>query len=192
MNYSTAGLPVCHQLLEFTQTHVHWIIDGIQPSCPLLSPSPPAFNLSQHQGLFQWVISSHQVTKYWSFSFSISPSNEYSALTRWTFVGKVMSLPFNKMSRLVIIFLSRNKHLLNSWVQSPSAVILEFLKMKSVTVSIVSPSICHEGMGPDAMILVFWMLSFKPTFSLSSFTLILKYFHMNKVEWKKQNKINVL
>ena len=76
-------------------------------------------------------------------------------MTRWTFVGKVMSLPFNKMSRLVIIFLSRNKHLLNSWVQSPSAVILEFLKMKSVTVSIVSPSICHEVMGPDAVILVF-------------------------------------
>ena len=157
--------------------------------------------------------------KYWSFSFSISPSNEYSglisfrmdwldllavqgtlkslfqhhssktsvlwhsaffivqlkhpymttgktiALTGWTFVGKVMSLLFNKLSRLVITFLPRNKHLLIIWLRSPSAVILEPPKMKSVTASIVSPSICHEMMGLDAMILVFWMLSFKPTFS---------------------------
>ena len=80
MNCSTAVLPVHHQLLEFTQTYFCWIIDAIQPSCPLLSPSPPALNLSQHQGFFQWVISSHQVAKYWSFSFSISPSNEYSGL----------------------------------------------------------------------------------------------------------------
>jgi len=147
---------------------------------------------------------------YWSFSFSISPSNEYSglisfrirlvgspccpgdsqessptpqfksinslvlsflyivqlshpymttgktiALTRWTFVGKVMSLLFNMLSRLVITFLPRSKHLLISWLQSPSAVILEPKKIKSVTVSIVSPSICHEVMGPDAMVLVF-------------------------------------
>ena len=147
--------------------------------------------------------------KYWSFSFSISPSNEYSglisfrmhwldllavqrtlkslfqyhrsqasilqlaaffavqlshpymttgksiALTRWTFVGKVMSLLFNMLSRLVIAFLSRNKRLLISWLQSPSAVILESPKIRSLTVSIVSPSICHEVMGPDAMTLVF-------------------------------------
>ena len=147
--------------------------------------------------------------KYWSFSFSISPSNEYSglisfrkdwldllavqgtlksllqyhsskasilqhsaffiarlshpymttektiALTRWTFVGKVMSLFFNMLSRLVISFLPRSKHLLISWLQSPSAVILEPKKMKSLTVSIVSQSICHEVMGPDAMIFVF-------------------------------------
>ena len=159
--------------------------------------------------------------KYWSFSFSVSPSNEYSglisfrmdrlnllavpgtlksllqhhsskasaffivqvshpymttgktiALTRWTFVGKVMSLVFNMLSRLVITFLPRSKCLLLSWLQSPSAVILEPKKIKSVTVSTVSPSICYEVMGPDAMILVFWMLSFKPTFSLSSFTFI--------------------
>ena len=77
------------------------------------------------------------------------------SLTRWTFVGKVMSLLFNMLSRLVTIFLSRSKHLLISWLQSPSAVILEPPKIKSVTVSIVSPSICHEGMGPGAMILVF-------------------------------------
>ena len=147
--------------------------------------------------------------KYWSFSFSISPSNEYSglisfrmdwldllavqgtlkslfqhhsskasilwcsaffiaqlshpymttgkttALTRWTFVGKVMSLLFNMLSRLVIAFLPRTKCLLISWLQSPSAVILEPKKIKPVTVCIVSPSICHEVMGPDAMILVF-------------------------------------
>ena len=85
------------------------------------------------------------------------------ALTRWTFVGKVMSLLFNMLSRLVITFLPRSKHLLISWLQSPSAVILEPPKIKSLTVSTVSPSICHEMMGLDAMILVFWMLSFKPT-----------------------------
>ena len=69
------------------------------------------------------------------------------ALTRWTFVGKVMSLLFNMLSRLVIIFLPRSKHLLISWLQSPSAVILEPRKIKSATVSTVSPSICHEVMG---------------------------------------------
>ena len=77
------------------------------------------------------------------------------ALTRWTFVGKIMSLLYNILSRLVIAFLSRSKYLLVSWLQSPSAVILEPPKIKSVTVSTVSPSICHEVMGPDAMILVF-------------------------------------
>ena len=80
------------------------------------------------------------------------------ALTRWTFVGKVMSLLFNMLSRFVITFLSRNKRLLISWLQSPSAVILEPKKIKSATVSIVSSSICHEVMGP-------WTLSFKPAFS---------------------------
>ena len=90
-----------------------------------------------------------------------------TALTRRTFVGKVMSLLFDMLSRLVIAFLPRRKHLLISWFQSPSAVILEPQKIKSPTVSTVSPSIYHEVMGPDAMILVFWMLSFKSTFSLS-------------------------
>ena len=165
--------------------------------------------------------------KYWSFIFSISPSNEHPglisfrmdwlyllavqglsrvfsnttvqkhllrsafsvqlshpymttgksiALTRWTFVGKVMSLLFNMLSRLVITFLPRSKHLLISWLRSPSAVILEPKKIKSDTVSTVFPSICHEVIGPDAMILVFWMLNFKPTFSLSSFTFIKSLF----------------
>jgi len=91
------------------------------------------------------------------------------ALTRWTFVGKVMSLLFNMLSRLVIAFLLRGKHLLISRLQSPSAVTLEPPKIKSLTVSIVSPSVCCKVMGPDAMILVFWMLSFKPTTLLFHF-----------------------
>ena len=87
-----------------------------------------------------------------------------------------MSLLFNMLSRLVIAFLPRGKHLLISWLQSPSAVILGPPKIKSVTVSTVSPSICHEMMGPDAMILVFWILSFKPALSLSYFTFIKRFF----------------
>jgi len=224
MNHSKPGLPVHHQLPEFTQTHVHWVSDTIQPSHPLSSPSPPALNPSQHQGFFFPNESALHIRwpKYWSFSFSISPSNKYSglisfrmdwldllavqgtlksllqhhnskasilwcsvffivqfshpymttgktiALSRWTFVGKVMSLLFNMLSRLVITFLPRSKHLLISWLQSPSAVILEPPKIKSTTISTVSPYIFHEVMGPDTMILVFWMLNFKPTFSLSS------------------------
>ena len=88
------------------------------------------------------------------------------ALTRWTFVGKVMSLLFSMLFRLVIAFLPRNKRLLILCLQSPYAVILEPQNIKSVTVSIVSPFICHELMRLVALILVFWMLSFKPTFSL--------------------------
>ena len=98
------------------------------------------------------------------------------ALTRWTFVIKVTSLLFHMLFRLVIAFLPSNKCLLISWLQSPSAVILEPKNIKSLIVSIVSPSIYHEVMGPDAMILVFWMLSFKPAFSLSSVTFIKRSF----------------
>ena len=87
------------------------------------------------------------------------------ALTRQTFVSQVMSLLFNMLSRLVIAFFLRSKRLLISWLKLLSSVILEPEKVKSVTVSIVSPSICHEVMGLDAMIFVFWMLSFKTTFS---------------------------
>ena len=93
--------------------------------------------------------------------------------------GKIMSLFFNMLSRLVIAFLPRSKGLLISWLQSQSVVILEPKKIKSVTVSTISPSICQEVMGPDAMILVFIQttkLSFKPTFSLSSFTFIKRLF----------------
>ena len=98
-------------------------------------------------------------------------NNNNIALTRQTFVGKVMYLLFNMLSSIVIAFLSRHKCLLISWLQSPSTMILEPKKIKSVTVSNVSPSICYE-MRLDAMILVSWMLNFKPAFSVSSFTFI--------------------
>ena len=79
MDCSMPGFPVHHQLLELAQIHVHRVSDAIQPSHPLLSPSP-AFNISQHQRLFQWVGSLHQMAKHWSFSFSLNTSNEYSGL----------------------------------------------------------------------------------------------------------------
>ena len=179
MNLSMPGLLVHHQLPEFTETHVHWVSDAIQPSHPLSSPSPLAPNPSQHQCLFQWVTLCMRWPKYWSFSFTISSSYEHPgliscrmdsldllavhgtlksllqhhsskasifpfssfftvqlshpymttgktiALIRRTVVGKVMSLLCNMLSRLVITFLPRSKHLLISWLQSPSAVILE-------------------------------------------------------------------
>ena len=80
MDYTTPGFPVLHQLQELVQMHLHQVSDSIQPSHPLCSPSLPALNLAQHQGLLRWVSSSHKVAKYWSFSFSISPSNEYSGV----------------------------------------------------------------------------------------------------------------
>ena len=101
------------------------------------------------------------------FSYPYMTTGKIIALSRWTFVDKVMSLLFNMLSMLVITFLPRSKFFLISWLQSPSAAILEPRKLKSATVSTVSPSIPHEVMGPDAMILVFWMLSVKSTFSLS-------------------------
>ena len=155
MDCSMPGFPVHHPLLEATQTHVHWVGDAIQPSHPLSSPSPPTFNLSQHQGLFKWVCSSHQVAKLLEFQlqhqsfqrlisfrmdwvdllavqgtlksplqhhslsasvlqlsafFIVQCSHPYMtagktiALTRWTFVGKVMSLLLNMLSSLVIVF----------------------------------------------------------------------------------------
>ena len=170
MNHSTPGLPVHQQCLEFTQTHVHWVGDAIQPSHPLVSPSPlppipPSIRVFANELTvrIRW-------PKYWSFNFSISTSSEHPglisfsmdwldlavqgtlksflqhhrsaffvvqlshpymttgktvALTRWTFVGKVMSLLFKMLSTLVMIFLPRSKCLLISWLQSPTAVILE-------------------------------------------------------------------
>ena len=165
MNHSTPGLPVHHQLPEFTQTHIHWVSNAIQPSHPLSSPSPPAPNPSQHQSLANESALHMRWPKYWSFSFSIIPSKEIPglisfrmdwldllavqgsllqhrsskasilrhlafftvqlshpymttgktiALTRQTFVGKVMSLLLNMLSRLVITFLPRSKCLLIS------------------------------------------------------------------------------
>ena len=168
MDCSTPGLPVHHQLLELAQTYVHWVGDTIQPSHLLSSPSAPAFSLSQHQGLFQRVSSSHQVAKvlelqlqlqsfqwilrtglisfridwfdllvvqgtvrsllqhhsskvsvlWHSAFFMVQLSHPYMttgktmALTAWTFINKVMSLLFNMLSRFVIAFLPRSKHLL--------------------------------------------------------------------------------
>ena len=202
-------------------------------SCPLSRWCRPAISSSVtpvFSHLQSFLASNESVLcirwpKDWSFSFCISPSNEYSglisfrihwlyllavqgtlkslyqhhsskvsilqcsaffivqlshpymttgktiALTRRTFVGKVMSLLFNMLSRLLIAFLPRSKCLLISWLQSPSAVILEPKKIKSYTVSIVSP-IYLAWSNEDAMILVFWMLSFKPAFSLSSLAFI--------------------
>ena len=129
-----------------------------------------------------------QKHQFFGLSFLYSPTltsiHDYwknKALNRWTVVGKVMSLLSNMLSRLVITFLPRSKRLLISGLQSPSAVILEPKKIKSVTVPTVSLSICHEMIGPDAMILVLWMLSFKPTFSLYSFTLIRSLFHCSSL-----------
>ena len=98
------------------------------------------------------------------------------ALTTWTFFGKVISLLCNVLSRFVIAFIPRSKCLLVSWLQSPSTLLLEPKKIKSVTVSIVSPSFYHEVMGPDALIFVFWQLNFKSAFSLSTFTFIKRLF----------------
>ena len=181
---------------------------------------------------FQWVNSSHEVPKYWSFSFSISPSNEHSghislrmdwldllavqgtlksllqhhsskasifwhsafftvrlshrymttgktsAFTRWTFAGKVMSLLFNMLSRLVITFLPRSKCLLISWLQSPSAVILEPPENKVWHCFHCFPIYLLWSDGTRCHDLSFWMLSFKPTFSLSSFTFIKRLFQI--------------
>ena len=106
-------------------------------------------------------------------------------LIRHTFVGKIMSLLFNMLYRLAIAFLLRRKHLLISWLQSSSEVVLEPPKIKPLSVSIVSPSICHEVMGPNAMILVFGMLSFKPPFSLSSFNVIKRLFSSSSLAAKR-------
>ena len=179
MDCSMPDLPIHHQLLEFTQTHAHWVGDAIQPSHPLPSLSPPTFKLSQHQGHFNESALCITWSNYCSFNFNISLFSEYSgliyfrmdwldllavqrtlksllqhhsskasilrhsaflrvqlshpymttgkttALTRWTFVGKVMSLLFNMLSRLVITFLPRGKRILISRLQLPSAVILE-------------------------------------------------------------------
>ena len=219
MNCSTAGFPIHHQLLELAQTYVHWVSGAIQTSHPLSSPSPPPSIFPTIRVFSKESVLYIRWPKYWSFSFSIIPSNDYSGLisfridwfdllavqgtlksllqhhsskasilqhsaffivqlsypymttgktivlTRWTFVGKVMSLLFNMLSRLVIAFPPRSKHLLISELQSPSAVLVCHCFH-------CFPVVYREVMGPDAMILVFWMLHFKPTFysplSLSS------------------------
>ena len=110
------------------------------------------------------------------FSHPYTTTGKTIALTILTFVGKVVSLLFNMLSRFVIAFLPRSKHLLISWLQAQSTMILELKKIKSVAVSTFFPSVCHEAVRPDAVILAVWMLNFKPAFSLSSFTFIKSLF----------------
>ena len=108
-DYSIPGLPVHHQLPELALIHVYWVSDAIQPSHPLSSPSPPTFNLSQHQGLFQGVSSFHiRRPKYWNFSFNISPSDEYSELISFRMPG-LTSLPVEGLSR-VLSNVTNQKH----------------------------------------------------------------------------------
>ena len=116
------------------------------------------------------------------FSHPYMTTGKTIALTIWTSVGKVMSLLLNILSRFVIAFLPRSKHLLSSWLLvTDFSVILEPKKIKSVTVPSFSPNIFHEVMGLDVMILVFWMLSFKPAFSLSTFTFIKMLFSSSSI-----------
>ena len=130
------------------------------------------FDLLQSKGLSSllWHYSSKASILWHSAFFIVQLTYPYMttgkaiALIRWSFDGKVMCLLFNMLSRFAVAFLPRSKHVLISRLQSSSAVILEPKKIKSVTVSIVSPFICHEVIGPDAMIFVFWKLRFKPTF----------------------------
>ena len=214
MDCSIPGLPVHPQLPQFTQTHVRWVSDAIQPSHPLSSPSspapiPPSIRVFSNESALHisW-------PKYWSFSFSISPSNEHSglifrmdsldllavqgtlksllqhhsskasvlwcsaffivqlshpymttgktiALTRWTFICKVMCLLFNMLSRLVITFLPRSKHLLISWLQSPSAMILPLLNLLQYCFLVcavvflgsrhVRPQLPYQGSNPQPL-----------------------------------------
>ena len=112
------------------------------------------------------------------------------ALTIWTFIGKVMSLLLNMLSIFVIAFPPRKNHLLISWLQSLSAMILEPKKRKSVTTFSFSSSTWHEVMGPHAIMLVFFLISFKPAFSISSFTLIKRFFSsslLSALEWYHLN-----
>ena len=137
-------------------------------------------------------VQKHQVLQHLAF-FTVQLSHPYMttgktiALSRQTIVGKVMTSLFNMLSRFVIAFLPRSKHLLISWLQSPSTVILETKKIKYVTLSISSPSICHGVIRLDAMIFISWMLSFKPAFSLSSFTFIKKLFSSSSLSTIRQS-----
>ena len=103
MDCSTPNFPAHHQRLDLAQTHVYWVSDAMQQYHPLSSPSPTAFNLSQHQGLFQWVSSSHQVPKYWSVSFSISPSNPIEVCGSKSKVRAVSIAAFFQIYSVVLI-----------------------------------------------------------------------------------------
>ena len=167
------------KVLEFQLQHqsFKWIsglISLIMDWMDLLAVQGTLQSLLQHQ-------SSKASILLCSAFFIVQVSHPYMtgktiALTRQTFVSQVISLPCNMLSRLVTAFLPKSKHLLISWLQSPSSVTLELPKINSLIVSIVSPSIFYEVVGPDAMIFIFWMLSFKPNFSLSSFTFTKRLF----------------
>ena len=131
-------------------------------------------SLLQHQSLKASVLRHLALFTIWLSQLCMT-TGKTVALTIWTFVGRVMSLLFNTLSRFIIAFLPRSNHLI-SWLQSPFAVFLEPKKRKSVTVSTFSPSVCLEVMGPDAMILVFLIFSSKLALSLSSFTIIKSLF----------------
>ena len=157
------------ELISFRMDRLHLLaVQGTLKS--LLQHHSPKASILWHSAFFIVQLSHPYMT-----------TEKTIALARQTFVDKVMSLLFNMLSRLVITFLPRNKRLLISWRQSPFAVILEPRKIKSATVSTVSSSICHEVMGLDAMIFVFRTLSFKPNFSLSSFTFIKRLFSFSPV-----------
>ena len=234
MDCNMPGLPVHHQLPEFTQTHVHWVSDVIQQSHLLSSPSPPAFNLSQHQvfsnesvlpiggqstrisasalvlptntedwfplGWTGWIslqfkvlsrvfsnttVQKHSILQHSAF-FTVQLSHPYMttgktiALIRQTFVGKVMSPIFNVLSRLVITFLPRRKRLLISWLchhfqlfWSPPSKVCHCFHCFSIYLP-WSYARYHD-------LRVFWKLSFKPTFSLSSFTFIRRLFRSSSL-----------
>ena len=177
------------ELVLYTRWPKYWSFTlSISPSneySELISFKIDWFDLLAMQGTLKSLLQHHssKASVLWcSASFMVRLSHPYMtigktiALTRQTFVGKVMSLAFNMLSRLLIAFLPRRKHLLISWLRSLSAVNLEPKKIKSVTISTVSLSICDELMGLDVMIFILWMLSFKPAFSLSSFTFIMRLF----------------
>ena len=225
-------LPVLHYHPEFAQTHVHWVDNSIQPSCPLLSPSPPALTLSSIRVFSNKSALCIRWPKYWNFSISLP--NEYWGLISFRIYWfdllavqrSLKSLPqhhnskhqffsahpsflsnytstqdswknhrfdymdlcqqsditvSNTLSSFVKAFIPRNKRLLISWLQSLTTVILEPKKIKFVTVSTFPPSICQKVKGLDAMILDFWMLSFKPAFLPSSFTLIKRLFSFSSL-----------
>ena len=162
---ASGSLPVSqylHQVtkvleLQFQHQSFQWIYrtDFLQDWLvwSLCSPrdSQESYPTPQFKRINSWALSFFMV----QCSHPYLTTGKTILLTRWTFVGKVISLPFNMLSRLIITFLPRSKCILISWMQSPSAVILELKKIKSVTVSIVSPSICHEVVGPDAIIFIF-------------------------------------
>jgi len=230
MDCNLPGFLVLHHLLGACSNSclLSWWCHPIILSSVI--PFSSACNLSHKRVFFSELTLHIRWPKYWSFSFGISPSNEYSGsisfridwfdllavqgtlksllhhhiskasilkhltffmvqlshpyvttgktitLIIWIFGSKVMSLLLNTLSRFIKVFLPGSKCLFISWLQWPSAVILEPKKIKYVIVSIVSPSVCHEVMGQGAIILVFWMLHFKLSFSLSSFICIKRVF----------------